>query len=403
MNVEAKGFVPAHVAVTARLACLYLTAIASVSFSSHAAAQLEVIPDSVPAYSLQWGHAAIDVRTAWNQGARGAGVRVAVIDSGLLTTHPDVIGQYEAEVSISLAEGKSWDKPTDAHGTSVASVIAGADNGTGVVGVAPEAKVVAIIATDRPAERAQGLADAIVYAVDHGIEVINISQAALFPEAGGCGLGDVVWCPTADQLADALAAVDRAGRYAWENGTLVLAASGNIRPGGLNRDVETSLIAIPGDAEFIFTVSSTGPIGWAKDDEIFLDNPAPYSVTGDGYVTFGAPGGGAFVPPIDRSDVCTLWRLSRPCGVFDNILVAAFSPGIVPVYQFTNGTSFAAPHASGVAALLFSVLEGEERTASTVLELMRAGADDLGSPGRDSDYGFGRLNAGRSVALALQR
>lgn len=393
---------PTRVASISWLVAVGVTTLFFASFPLGAGAQLVVIPDSVPPYSLQWAHDAIGVRMAWDQGARGAGVRVAVIDSGLLTTHPDMVGQYDAELSISLVEQMSWDQPTDSHGTSVSSLIAAADDGKGIVGVAPEAKIVTITSTEKPGERAQGLADAIRYAVDHGIEVVNISQNALFPDRGGCGLGDAVWCPTADELANALAIVDRAGRYAWENGTLVLSASGNIRPGGLNRDVETSLVAIPGDAEFIFAVSGTGPIGWVKDSNTFLDNPAPYSVTGNNYIVFAAPGGGASLP-IDRTDVCMAWELSRPCGVFDNVLVARFTPDIVPVYAFTNGTSFAAPHASGVAALLFSVLEGEERTASRVLELMREGADDLGAVGRDGVYGFGRLNAGRSVALALRR
>jgi subtilisin family serine protease len=68
-------------------------------------------------------------------------------------------------------------------------------------------------------------------------------------------------------------------------------------------------------------------------------------------------------------------------------------------HALRTGASFASPHAAGVAALIFSVLP--ERSAPLVLALMRMGADDLGPPGRDAGYGFGRLNAGNSVQRAI--
>lgn len=355
-----------------------------------------VIPDSIPPYSLQWSHTALGVRDAWNLGARGAGVRVAVIDSGLLTSHPDLVGQNNAELSISFAEGVAWDQPQDTHGTAVSGLIAASDNGSGIVGVAPEAEIVTILTSTDPGERAAGIVEAVRYAVDRGIEVVNISQGALFPAGGGCGLGDVVYCPTAEELTTMLEAAEQAGQHAWEHGTLVLVSSGNE---GVDRDVESTLVQFPGDSEFIFVVSSTGPVGWARDRDTSLDRPVPSANIGMGFVTFSAPGGGA--SPIDRTDICSIEELSRPCGVFDQLLFASFTSEGSPSYRFGRGTSYAVAHASGVAALLFSVLEGEERTASRVLELMRDGAQDLGEPGYDPIFGFGRLSAGKSVALAL--
>jgi subtilisin family serine protease len=88
---------------------------------------------------------------------------------------------------------------------------------------------------------------------------------------------------------------------------------------------------------------------------------------------------------------CTL-LVTRPCWVFDLV----FSTGSAGAYYWSAGTSMAAPHVAGVAAIIIGA-NGGEMKPSAVEKALRASADDLGKPGNDDFYGAGRVNAANAV------
>jgi subtilisin family serine protease len=145
----------------------------------------------------------------------------------------------------------------------------------------------------------------------------------------------------------------------------------------------------------VLSISATAPIGWATDPgNIFLDNLASYSNFGQSTISFAAPGGD-FIYPGD--ELCTIAGRTRPCWVFD--LVFSTGSNLNPAlasYFWAAGTSMAAPHAAGVAALIIGKNGGSMHPAQ-VAATLAAGADDLDKPGNDDAYGAGRVNAGNAV------
>lgn len=161
---------------------------------------------SEPHLADQWGVGAVQASAAWSI-TRGAGVTVAVLDTGVDADHEDLAGQVVAGVDLTgwkAQAGGTLDP--HGHGTHVAGIIAAADNGVGGLGVAPEAKIMPVRVLDEDgAGYASDVAEGIIYAVDHGALVINLSL-------GG---------PTASSAQEA--AID----YAVQKGATVLAAAGN--------------------------------------------------------------------------------------------------------------------------------------------------------------------------------
>lgn len=358
--------------------------------------------DNDTRFDLQWGHTAVDAVGAWNLGYRGAGATVAVLDGGFDLDHPDLAPNIDFAKSANFVAGEtlSYALPDPfSHGTHVAGTIAAADNGIGTIGVAPAARLALVkVLNDGGSGSFADIISGIYHAATvGGVDVINMSLGAALPRNGFVddnGTPD----PTddvkvgANEVAELLNAVGRATTFAYQNGIAVIAAAGNDANDG-NKD--KALVFTPADAPHVISISATAPIGWAIDPtSMFLDNLASYSNYGASAIDFAAPGGDAAYP---GNENCTIGGLLRPCWVFDLVFSTGsnLNPAIAS-YYWSAGTSMAAPHAAGVAAIIIGKNGGSMHPAQ-VEAALRASAEDLGKPGNDFAYGAGRVNAARAV------
>src|SRR5688572_13428645 len=145
--------------------------------------------ETEPMFDGQWGLRAIDVQRAWDASATGRGARVFIIDNGIDHDHPDLAPNLNLALSRSFVPGAPVFVPPgniQHHGTLVAGIIAAARNGVGVVGVAPEAEIVAVrILPQVGSFRFADVMQALVYAADNDADVISMSFGTNFPRRGG--------------------------------------------------------------------------------------------------------------------------------------------------------------------------------------------------------------------------
>lgn len=288
----------------------------------------------------QWNMELIGAPQAWAS-SLGAGQRIAVIDTGTDLDHPEFAGQLLAGRDFVNADDTAEDQ--NGHGTHVAGIAAArTDNGTGVAGVAWQARVRPVKVLDATGNGTiANVASAIRWSADQGDRIINLSL-------GG----------TADSstLRDAV-------NYAYGKGALLIAAAGNSA-------LEGNPTFYPAAYEHVLAV------GAVNDTR----GHARYSETGP-YVDIAAPGG----DPDGETDATVshwIWSTYPRNKGFGLPAI-----GYMPV----AGTSQATPHVAGVAALVWALNPG--LSADQVAAILQESATDLGSPGRDDRFGSGLLNA----------
>jgi len=340
-------------------------------------------------FDLQWGHDAVDAPEAWEAGFRGTGVRVAVIDSGIDSSHPDLAPNLNTALSTSFVPGEDYDNPPGGHGTHVAGTIGAADNAFGVIGVAPEVELVAIKALSAltGSGSTSGIWEAMVYAADIDADVVNMSLGITGGLPHNCTFGTTHF-PASD-CAEFFVGYNRVTQYVNQAGTTIIASAGN---DGRDTNHDASTTSLPAQANHVISVSATAPYLWGVDPSTDLDVLSSYSTFGKNGVDVAAPGGDFDVFFDFGAAPCNGPVLPGfPCYVYDMVL--STTPGS---WGWNAGTSMAAPHASGVAALIIGANGGDMKPAQ-VRKALRAGADDLGQPGKDDHYGHGRVNAAGST------
>ncbi len=281
----------------------------------------------------------IKASAAWDVTHGSASTIIAVVDSGVDMSHPELSGKV-VSTGYDFVNDDADATDDNSHGTWVAGIAAAAtNNNSGVAGAAWNCRIlpVKVMGADGTGYYSD-MIEGIVYAADNGAKVINIS-------AGG---------------TDDDSTLEAACQYAFNKGVVVVAAAGNF-----DTDEPTAVTYPAAYDNYVLAVAATD----------YTDSWADFSCYGP-QVDVAAPG---------------VWILGPAPQWY---VGADYLP-----YIFGSGTSGASPQVAGFAALLFT--SKSWLSASQVMNIIRASADDVNKTqysGKDIYLGYGRINMGRGIA-----
>ena len=279
-----------------------------------------------PYFPSQWHLSTINGPAAWDITTGNAAVPIAMVDSGVDATHPDLSSKVIPGYSFLTSNTNTAD--VLGHGTATAGTAAAASNNAGgITGVAwlnPIMPLVVLDSTDYASY--SNIASAITYAADHGARIINVS-------IGG---------------SSASSTLQSAVTYAWNKGSVVFASAMNN---------STSTPYYPAACDLVVSVSATEP----------TDTLSSFSNYGS-WIDLSAPG--------------------------NNILTTQRGGG----YSTWYGTSFSSPIAAATGALALGI--NPALSATALVNLLQQNSDDIGAPGWDPNFGWGRINAYRTALAA---
>lgn len=279
-----------------------------------------------PSYASQWHLPKISAPLAWDISTGSASVDIAIVDSGVDPAHPDLAGKLIPGYNFLIGNSDTHD--VLGHGTAVAGTAGAiANNAKGVSGVAWQNQIMPLVVLDASDYASySNIAQAITYAADHGVRVINVS-------IGG---------------SSSSSTLQNAVTYAWNKGALVFVSAMNNN---------TSTPYYPAACANAIAVASTNS----------ADAKASFSNYGT-WITLTAPG--EYIYTTNNGGGYGAW----------------------------NGTSFSSPMTAGLAALILSV--NPMLSNAQVLDILKKNADDLGATGFDTSFGYGRINAYKSLVAA---
>ncbi len=294
-----------------------------------AVAAAPIPPTGIPEYDNAWSVSLIGAMTAHGQSTTGAGVNIAILDTGIDYNHPDLDINYAGGdnfISLDPNYHDPMDDSYNSHGTHVAGIIAAELDGNGVVGVAPDASIYAVKVLDGAGFGSiSSIVAGIDWAIANNVDIINMS------------IGVTTY---SQLLADACANAEAAG-------ILVVAAAGNNYGGPVLYPAALPSVIAVGATTIFDEIAPISPVGPEME------------LTAPGLNVYSTTAGGS--------------------------------------YGYLGGTSQAAPHVTGLAALLLSAgitdVDGNGvANQQDVRFLMQSAAIDLGTPGFDETYGYGRTS-----------
>jgi len=295
--------------------------------------QAQLVPND-PYWDLQWGPQRIEADYAWNTTVGDSSFLVAVVDTGIDYTHPDLVANY-------APLGYDWVNtdldPLDdfGHGTHCAGIIATVlNNSVGIAGLAQVRVMAEKVLDSLGGGYDDWVANGIVHAADQGAKIISMSF-------GGYGESNLIH--------DAV-------QYAYGKGVLLVAAAGNDN---------TNVKSYPAAYDEVIAVAATDQ----------YDSKAGLSNWGD-WIELAAPGVNIY-------------------STMPTYHVTLNDYGYAMNYDYLSGTSMACPHVSGAAALLWS--QYPNKTRDWLRLWLRYTAEDLGEPGFDEYYGHGRINVRKAL------
>jgi len=326
-----------------------------------------------------WGLSTIGALAAWGAyGARGQGVTIGLLDTGVDDTHPDLLdGKGNKKVTRWAefdADGRmvpnSTAHDTDLHGTHCAGILVGGSRSGKWIGVAPDARLAVALVLDG---KKGGGTDAQIlagmnWAIEEGVDVISMSLGGLVISSlptGNLMLNLEIPSTYTETIFTAL-----------EAGIPVVTAIGN---------EGSQTTGLPGNDMFAFAVGATD----------YRDRPAGFS------------GGRTHI--IRESDYLPEDLLPLPYSKPDISAPGVAITSCVPKQKYAelSGTSMATPHVAGAVALLLSAcpsirkVPANER-AFLIQDFMTGSATLLGEAGQDHRYGFGRIEVLRAIGYGRE-
>ncbi len=293
---------------------------------------------------LDWGVDDIDAEKVWGNvdhatnvvtEHNGDGITIAILDTGIdkagSNYNVEFDGKIIAEYDFVNNDGDATDD--NGHGTHCAGIIAAKDNDVGIIGVAPYSSllIAKVLNSAGVCYDIDYLVDAIFWSITQGADIISMSLETY---------GDY------PELHDAIT-------YAYQNGVVLVAASGN------------------GNYDYI-------------------SYPAMYPEV----ISVGS---------ISEDHTRSVWSIFSGSNYGNNLDLVAPGNNIYSTYLYDqyiklNGTSMAAPHVAGLCALILQVQP--LLTNQQVKEILRITTTDLGPNGRDNEYGYGEVHAVKAVDAA---